>query len=88
MDLIVPGNGLFLWQFVGLVYLGFWVYALIDCLSNEFRGPHQKLIWILLILFAQIIGTFLYLSMSRSTKMKRAFKPDFTKISNQSKSER
>ncbi|GMQ25565.1 PLDc N-terminal domain-containing protein [Algoriphagus sp. oki45] len=85
MDLIVPSHGLIFWQLSALVYLGFWVYALVDCLRNDFRGPNQKLIWILLILFAQIIGAFLYLSMSRSTKVKRTFKPDFSKISNSSK---
>ena len=85
MDLIAPSHGLIFWQLSALVYLGFWVYALVDCLRNDFRGPNQKLIWILLILFAQIIGTFLYLSMSRSTKVKRTFKPDFSKISNSSK---
>jgi hypothetical protein len=83
MDLIAPGYGLLIWQFSGLFYLGFWVYALFDCVRNDFRGPNQKLIWLILILFAPIIGTFLYLSMNRSTREKRTFKPDFNKKANQ-----
>ena len=82
MDLVIPSNGLLIWQLSGLIYLGFWVYALINCLSNEFRGPNQKLIWIILILFAPFIGTFLYLSMSRSSKVKRSIRPDFSRFSN------
>ncbi|MDP2041374.1 MAG: PLD nuclease N-terminal domain-containing protein [Algoriphagus sp.] len=80
MDLITPGHGLLFWQLSGLFYLGFWVYALFDCVRNEFRGPNQKLIWIILLLFAPVIGTFLYLSMSRSSKEKRRFDPDFNKV--------
>lgn len=79
MDLISPGYGLVLWQLSFLIYLGFWVYVLFDCLRNDFRGPHQKLIWVILILFAPVIGTFLYLSMNRRTKEKRLFRPDFKK---------
>lgn len=80
MDLITPGHGLLFWQLSGLFYLGFWVYALFDCVRNEFRGPNQKLIWIILLLFAPVIGTFLYLSMSSSSKEKRRFYPDFNKV--------
>lgn len=79
MDLIVPGFGLLIWQLSGLVYLGFWVYAILDCLKNDFQGPNQKLIW--LILFAPIVGIFLYLGMSRRKKEKTSFQPDFNKKS-------
>lgn len=79
MDLITSGYGLLLWQLSGLIYLGFWVYALFDCLRNDFRDPNQKLIWVILIVFTPVIGTFLYLSMSRSMKEKREFRPDFNK---------
>lgn len=79
MDLISPGYGLLLWQLSFLIYLGFWVYALFDSLRSDFRGPHQKLIWVILIIFTPVIGTFLYLSMSRRTKEKKRFKLDFNR---------
>jgi hypothetical protein len=79
MDLISPGYGLLLWQLSFLIYLGFWVYALFDSLRSDFRGPHQKLIWVILIIFTPVIGTFLYLSISRRTKEKKRFKPDFNR---------
>lgn len=44
MELITPESGLLIWQLSGLFYLGFWAYALFDCVRNEFRGSHQKLI--------------------------------------------
>ena len=76
MDLVTPGYGLLIWQLSGLLYLGFWAFALVDCLRNEFRGPNQKLIWLMLILFAPVIGIILYFSMSSATKEKRKFQPD------------
>lgn len=80
MDLIVPGNGLLLWQLAGLSYLGFWVYALYDMIRSDFKESHMKMIWAILIVFVPIMGTFLYLSINRRTKKgSRRFDPDFTK---------
>lgn len=73
MDLVTPASGLIFWQFSGLLYFACWAYALFDCVRNEFRGPNQKLIWLILILFAPILGTFLYLAMSKRTKEKHVF---------------
>lgn len=83
MDLIIPSNGLIFWQLVPVVYFGFWVYALIDCLRSDFRKPNQQLVWVTLIVFVPMVGTFLYLSMNRSTKEKRRFQPDFKRFSAQ-----
>ena len=87
MDLIVPSNGLVAWQlgsFLVMVgYLGFTIYALIDMIRSDFRDHHMKLIWTILILMVPMIGTFLYLSMSRRTKQNfRRFNPDFSKLKN------
>ncbi|WP_423779149.1 PLDc N-terminal domain-containing protein [Algoriphagus aquimarinus] len=83
MDLISSGEGQLFWQIsflFCLLYLGFWAYALFDALSSEFRAAHSKLLWVLAILFAPLIGTFLYLSMARSIrKDKRNFNPSFSK---------
>lgn len=82
MDLIVPGNGIILWQLSFLFYLGFWVYALIDMIRSDFKESQMKLIWAILIVFVPIVGTFLYLKMNRKTKRGfRRFDPDFTKNS-------
>ncbi|MDI1321552.1 MAG: PLD nuclease N-terminal domain-containing protein [Algoriphagus sp.] len=82
MDLVVPGNGILLWQLTGLSYLGFWIYALIHMIRSDFKDSHTKLIWAILIVFVPIIGTFLYLSMNKRTKKRDGrFDPDFTKNS-------
>ncbi len=73
MDLITPGYGLVFWQLSGLIYLGIWAYAIFDCVKSDFRDQNQKLIWVILIVFAPILGTLLYLMMSHSTKIKKSF---------------
>ena len=69
MEIITPDFS-YLWivQITMLVYLGFWIYALLDMIRSEFRDPNQKLIWALLLVLIPFFGTFLYLSMSRRTK--------------------
>ena len=46
-----------LFLFVGLVIFGLWVWMLIDCAKREFD---EKLMWIIIIIFAGWIGAILY----------------------------
>lgn len=82
MDLVSPSSGLIYWQLGGLlasiIYFGFLIYALIDLIKSDFRDNNMKLIWIILILFAQPIGTFLYLGLRRRSKADyKKFNPNF-----------
>lgn len=82
MDSIISGNSILYWQLGTLLavvgYFAFMIYALVDVLRSEFRAQHMKLIWVLIILFAPVIGTFIYLSNSRRTKNRlRRFDPHF-----------
>lgn len=52
----------------GLLYLIFWVYCLVDILRSDFKDPNMKLIWILIILFAQLIGPIIYLVIGKNSK--------------------
>lgn len=81
MDLIVPGYGIILWQFLGLLVIGLWVYAIFDCIRSEFVEANQKLIWIILIVFVPVLGPFMYLGLSKRGKVKRKFQPDFHRFS-------
>lgn len=81
MDFFVQETNLWIWQgismMLGFSLFAFWVYALVDVLQSEFRFPHEKLIWVLIILVLPPIGTFLYLTNSRTSKKRRKFEPDF-----------
>ena len=51
-----------------LLFIGLWIYSILDVVSTEFKDSNMKLIWILIILFAPIIGAIVYLILAKSTK--------------------
>lgn len=56
---------------VGLIFLIIWIIALADALRSDFKTPNEKLIWVLVIVFAGIIGAILYFLISDAKR-----KPD------------
>jgi len=61
--------GLFTWQALILISIALWVYCLIDILKNKFE-QNDKVIWILLVAFLPLLGSFLYLAIGKKKKMK------------------
>lgn len=59
---------------VGLALLGFWIWALVDCLQRDFPEPLYKVMWVLVIIFLQVLGAILYVIIGRSqgTRQERA----------------
>ena len=43
-----------------LAALAFWVWMIIDCATNEPSVGNDKLVWIIVIVFAQVIGAIIY----------------------------
>ncbi|WP_288369999.1 PLD nuclease N-terminal domain-containing protein [uncultured Algoriphagus sp.] len=82
MELITPGQGLWIWQAGGALllfgYAAFWLYAMVDLIKSDFRAPHEKMMWLLILLFTTPFGVFLYLTLSRRHKEKRKFNPNFS----------
>jgi hypothetical protein len=54
---------------LGLASLVLWVFALVDCLSNEPSNGNDKIVWILVILFASGIGALIYLLVRRPQRI-------------------
>ena len=52
-----------------LLALALPIIALIDILRSEFKG-NDKIIWILLVLFINVIGTLLYFMIGAKQKIK------------------
>lgn len=77
MELVTPALGLLFWQISGLVYLGLWVWVLYGCLRRDFENPFHKLIWVLVILFAPVVGPIFYLVLGRRNRERKAFNPYF-----------
>lgn len=45
---------------VGIAVFAAWLYTLVDAIRRDFPGENDKLLWVLVILFAGIIGSILY----------------------------
>ncbi|WP_020595020.1 PLDc N-terminal domain-containing protein [Spirosoma panaciterrae] len=52
-----------------LFIVGLPVLALIDVVRSEFRGTNDKLIWVIIIVFFNIIGTLLYFFIGRNQRI-------------------
>lgn len=48
-----------------VIFLGFWIWMLIDCAVKEFPGDNDKIIWILVILLAGPLGALIYFFVGR-----------------------
>ncbi len=55
----------------GLGVTVFWVWALVDCLKNEPSEGNDKLVWVLVIVFAGWIGALIYIFVRRKQRMEQ-----------------
>lgn len=54
--------------FACLVF-GFWIWMLIDCLSNEPSQGNDKLVWALVIIFTHGLGAAIYYFVRRPDRI-------------------
>lgn len=54
------------WVLLALVGFFVWVWALIDAIKNPALDSNMRLIWVLVILFANLLGALIYLVVGRS----------------------
>lgn len=45
---------------IPILILTFWILMIIDCAKRNFRNSTDKIVWILIILLANIIGALIY----------------------------
>lgn len=51
-----------------LLLFGFWIWMLVDCLKYEQDEANQKLVWTLVIIFANWIGALIYFFVRRQDR--------------------
>ncbi len=62
------GGFIVIFLIFGILYAILWIYCLVDIIRSEFKDPNMKIIWIVILLFAQGIGPIVYLVLGKSTK--------------------
>lgn len=45
---------------IGILATVFWIWMLIDCATKEPSQGNDKVVWIIIIVFTQIIGALIY----------------------------
>ena len=61
------------WQIL-IIILGIFgillpLIALIDILRTDFKGPNDKIIWVLVVIFFNILGSILYFAIGRKQRV-------------------
>ncbi|ABE51663.1 PLDc N-terminal domain-containing protein [Methanococcoides burtonii] len=68
--MFLPVNCLLFLLFAGIAIGStiFWTWMLIDCVMNEPSYGNDKLIWIIIIVFAQLLGALTYFIFRRQKR--------------------
>jgi prolipoprotein diacylglyceryltransferase len=54
---------------VFLAAFAFWIWMLVECITKEPDAGNNKLIWIIVIVFTQIIGAVIYYVIRRPQRL-------------------
>ena len=71
-DGFILGFGLifvFFWFLFAALFIGllvFWIWSLVDVLKRDFKGENDKLVWVLVIVLAGVIGAIIYYFVGRA----------------------
>ena len=71
ISVIIPILVMFFMGSIALAFFAFWIWMLIDCAKNEPDEGNNKLIWILIIVFTQLIGALIYYFVQRAERLKK-----------------
>ena len=68
-DFFVGFGILWILMFIlGLAALAVWIWALVDAIQNPALDSTMRIVWVLVIVFTQIIGAIIYLAVGRSRR--------------------
>ncbi len=73
---------IFLITGVAILTIGLWFLALIDIAKSRFKDQTMNTVWLLIVLFFPMVGSIFYFLLKKkyTTKEKRKFNPDFSKV--------
>ena len=72
MELLFGMPGVGEWLIIGFALLLVFLVplvALIDILRSNFKGQHDKLIWVIVVLLMSFVGSILYLVIGRKQRV-------------------
>lgn len=48
-----------------LLFFIFWIWMLIDCIQNQRLNSTEKIVWVLVIIFLNLLGAIIYCLVAR-----------------------
>lgn len=45
---------------IGIAFLAFWIWMIIDCAQRKFKNDTEKIVWIIVIVLTQWLGSLVY----------------------------
>ena len=60
---------------IALAAFAFWVWMIIDCATNEPSVGNDKLVWMIVIIFAQVVGAFIYYFVRHTKRLEASQSP-------------
>ena len=45
---------------IGILFFVFWIIILIDAVTRKFKEDSEKIVWVIVIIFASFIGALIY----------------------------
>lgn len=58
----------------GILYFVYWLTAIVDVIKSDFKDQNMKLIWIIVLIFANPIGPFVYFGLVKNRRRARVSK--------------
>lgn len=68
-EVVLFGGGLLMIVWILLTLVGFvlWVWALVDAIRNPALDNTMRIVWVLVIVFTNIVGALIYLAIGRNS---------------------
>ncbi|WP_132055487.1 PLD nuclease N-terminal domain-containing protein [Pseudocnuella soli] len=69
MVLFAPDWAIILFTVLSLLLIVLWAVALWDVVGSQFANANDKLVWVLVVLFAPVLGMLFYFLAGRKNKI-------------------
>ena len=68
MEKMLSTNFIGITLLVGILYAVLWIWEIIDLLRSDFKDSNMKIVWAVVLIFANPIGPFVYFIISKDQK--------------------
>ena len=68
MEKMLSTNFIGITLLVGILYAVLWIWEIIDLLRADFKDSNMKIVWAVVLIFANPIGPFVYFIISKDQK--------------------